>query len=57
MNRLLTARYALVLWPFPQGIGCIALNAVAEAVEKRGAVVLAREDDILEEPIDAEDGA
>lgn len=47
MNRLITARYALVIWPHPEGIGCITLDALPAAVA-RGALIIGREDAILE---------
>lgn len=57
MNRLLVARYAMVLWPPPeQGIGCITLDALPAAI-RRGAMVIGREDAILEEPVGAFDVA
>lgn len=45
-------RFALVLWPdsLPDLPSCITLDGVADA-EARGAVVIAREDDIMSEPI------
>jgi hypothetical protein len=59
MGRLIVARYALVQWPDkddpPHGPPryppcCITLESV-EAALQRGAIVLGREDAILEEAI------
>lgn len=44
------ARYALVVYPGSTVVACITLDAVSAAVA-RGALVVAREDAMLSEPV------